>query len=121
MVVAGGKGWTGTDEYLLSSTELLTSGAKSWTTGGPLPRTIAYLTTANMGSYIISIGCKLCNNKKVIFSIIGGTDGSNNRGEVLKFNGTWTEVGRMKNARYGAAATKIDMDIENHLNITDCN
>jgi hypothetical protein len=43
----------------------------------------------------------------IIHSIAGGEDGQA-RPEVLSFSGgNWTEVGRLGNARYRAAATKI--------------
>jgi hypothetical protein len=51
---------------------------------------------------------------------LGGYDGST-LGEVLKFDGTWTEVGMMKTARHVAGATKIEIPGEGgFLDITAC-
>ena len=39
--------------------------------------------------------------------IAGGTDSTNNRDEILAYDGAWSQLGKMKNPRYAAAATKM--------------
>ena len=59
----------------------------------------------------------------LIFTVLGGYSLSNGgtRGEILKFNGTWTEVGMTKTAIHGAGATKIEIPGEGgFLDITAC-
>ena len=52
--------------------------------------------------------------------VIGGVSGGI-RDEVLKFDGSWSETGQMEKARYGAAATKIDIPGKGgFLDITAC-
>ena len=57
MVVAGGY-----NAGYLSSTELLTSGAKSWHNGEALPRALGYAASVTMDNYLLMIGFKMCNN-----------------------------------------------------------
>ena len=54
MVVAGGH-----NSVYLSSTELLTSGAKSWQPGEALPRALGYPASVTMNNYMLLIGCKM--------------------------------------------------------------
>lgn len=99
-VVAGG------NPGLLSSTELLTEGDTSWKSGESLPRVVSFVpASVQMDTY---------------FLIIGGYDGNINRGEVLKFNGSWNEVGMMKTARHYLAATKFMINPSHQLDISGC-
>ena len=52
MVVAGGY-----NGAVLSSTELLTPGATSWTMGESLPRALFGPASVNMGDYFLILGC----------------------------------------------------------------
>ena len=45
-----------------TSTEVLTSGATSWRFGEFLPWSLTWVTSVNMDSYFLLIGCNLCNN-----------------------------------------------------------
>eukprot|EP00091_Calanus_sinicus_P022090 TRINITY_DN6850_c0_g1_i1.p1 TRINITY_DN6850_c0_g1~~TRINITY_DN6850_c0_g1_i1.p1 ORF type:complete len:140 (-),score=27.18 TRINITY_DN6850_c0_g1_i1:40-459(-) len=100
LVVAGGRG----NDYPYS-TELLLPGATAWSTGESLPRPLFYPASSNIDGYLL---------------LIGGFD-SGPRGEVTKFNGTWTQVGLLKTARDGAAVTKIDIPAEGgFLDISTC-
>ena len=52
----------------------------------------------------------------VILSNLGGANWDNS-GKILKFNGSWTEVGMISQG-WGPAATKIE--VGEQLDISDC-
>lgn len=100
LVVAGGiaSGWN-----RITSTEIFTPGATRWKYGESLPReSLTSTASVSMGEYLLFIG------------------GENNRNQILKFNGTWTEVGSLKTARNDARATWIKLNTDTKLDITAC-
>lgn len=105
LVVAGG---TRGSTYF-SSTEILREDATGWAWAGSLPRTLSWMASVSMEDYVLLIGGIERNGE------------GNLRGEILKFDGTWTEVGRTAPS-YNPAATKmlIGQDLTGQLNITGC-
>jgi len=92
-VVAGGYDLSS----LHSSTETLREGSSAWSYGATLPRALRDLASVSAGNNIYLIG--------------GEDDGINYRAEILKFeNSKWTQIGVMKNARRGCAATMVKIN-----------
>ena len=54
-----------------------------------------------------------------ILPVVGGYSGSA-RDEVLMYNGTWSEVGRMQLRRWGASASPVMIDTTGPVDISGC-
>ena len=74
-----------------------------------------------MGTHILLIGSGITICLILILCVVGAHQGGNVAGgEILKFNGSWTDMGMMQNKRFDAAAARIMINTNHGLDISEC-
>ena len=106
-------GGTGTG-FRTISTEILVSGATSWTQVGDLPTVpITGLRGASINNKIIMTGNEYLVQFNFIYKYTGGVAASMTYDYVLSFNntdGSWAQVGNMRKPRGYHAVSVVPLD-----------